>query len=174
MESIKKLEDMIAGWLKPIPHLPTTWRKWISENIWWLTLIGVILSILMLFTALAAISALMFSVGVVTSFAGTLAPVNTGMVLVASIVSLVFWAAIIALSAMAVTPLKNMKKKGWDLLFLVFVIEVASSVVSVVLNFNAVTFIPGLIGAAIGAAISAYFVFEIKSYFNGVTAVSKK
>ena len=44
MKSIYKLEKMIESWLKPVPHLPTEWRKWLADNAWWLTIIGVVLS----------------------------------------------------------------------------------------------------------------------------------
>ena len=46
MESIHKLENMIEGWLKPLPHLPTQWRKWLADNLWWITLVGVVLSVI--------------------------------------------------------------------------------------------------------------------------------
>lgn len=167
MESLKKLETTIEGWLKPIPHLPTTWRKWLSENVWWITLVGVILSILGLLALLATLLAAMSLFGAVSVYSGYYAPaVYTGMGLLAGLVSLAFLAITVVITAMAVAPLKLMKAKGWDLLFVAFVIGIVSQVVNVFINFNAVTVISGLVGAAIGAAISAYFLFEIRSYFK--------
>ena len=177
MESVNKLEKTIEGWLKPIPHLPATWRKWLGENLWWLTLIGVILSVIVVFTIIGAMFTAMSFLGSVNSIYGMYGITTasySGWWMMASVASLVFMVVTVAISSMAISPLKVQKKKGWDLLFLVFIVNIVSSVVSVILNFNMMTLIPGLIGTAIGAAISAYFLLEVKSQFNGVTAVSKK
>ena len=174
MESMNQFEKTIEGWLKPLPHLPATWRKWIGENIWWITLIGVILSIMGVFVMIGAIFTAMSIFGVATGVFGYVAPVYTGWWMLASVVSLAFMVITVAITAMAVSPLKNQKKKGWDLLFLTFVINVVAAVVNVVLSFSAISFIPALISAAIGAAISAYFLFEIRSQFNSATVLDKK
>lgn len=158
---------MIEGWLKPIPHLPTNWRKWLSQNVWWITLVGVILSVLGLLALLATLFAAMSLFGAASVYYGYYAPAAfTGMQFLASFVSMAFLAVTVVLMAMAVKPLRLMKAKGWDLMFIVFLIEIVSSVINVVLNFNAVTLISGLIGAVISAAISAYFLFELKPYFK--------
>ena len=68
METLHKLEDTIEGWLKPLPHLPEDWRKWIANNSWWITLIGVIISA---FGILGLAYALMIAIsffGAVSSF----------------------------------------------------------------------------------------------------------
>jgi len=177
MESINKLEKTIEGWLKPIPHLPITWRKWLGENVWWLTLLGVILSVIAVFTIIGAMFTAMSFLGSVNSIYGMYGMTSgsySSWWMISSVASLVFMVVTVAISAMAVNPLKAQKKKGWDLLLLVFIVNIVSSIVGVILNFNIMTLIPGLIGIAIGAAISAYFLFEVKSQFNGVTAVSKK
>jgi len=167
MESIKKIEDMIEGWLKPIPHLPTNWRKWISENIWWITLIGVILSVLGLLGLAVALLGAMSIIGTATVIYGAYTPVAyTGMQLVSSLVSLVLLAVTVVITAMAVKPLHVLSKKGWDLLFLAFLVGIVSQVVSAVLTINPALIITNLIGALIGAAISAYFLFEVRSYFK--------
>ena len=33
MSSMSKFEDMVAVWLKPLPHLPVAGQKWISVNV---------------------------------------------------------------------------------------------------------------------------------------------
>ena len=174
MESIKQLEKTIEGWLKPIPHLPVTWRKWLGLNVWWITLVGVILSALGILGLIGSLFAAMSIFGVATGIYGYVAPVYTGWWVLASIVSLAFMVVTVSITAMAISPLKIQKRKGWDLLFLVFIINVVSAVVSAILNFSVISFVGSLIGAAIGAAISAYFLFEIRSQFNGITAISKK
>lgn len=175
MEQIKRLEKTIEGWLKPLPHLPAEWRKWLGENAWWITGIGVIVSALALLGLIGMLFTAMAAVGTVTSIYGiSLAPVYTGTWYLATFVSLAFLALTTVLSAMAVNPLKAMKRKGWDLLFIVFLINVASGVISTLINLNAVTMVANLVGVAIGAVIGAYIIFELKSQYNGATVVHKE
>jgi drug/metabolite transporter (DMT)-like permease len=168
MESINKLENTIAGWLKPLPHLPTTWQKWIAENVWWITVIGVILSVIGVVALIGSLSFLSFVTSSSYYYGYYVAQSHTSLWMISSVVSILFMIVSIVLMAMAINPLKLMKKKGWGLLFLTFVVGALSTIVSIILNFNVFTFIPSIIFGAIGLAISAYFLYEIRSYFNGV------
>lgn len=163
MDSVKKLEEMVATWYKNVPHLPVAGQKWLSDNIWWLTLIAVILGVIGSFQLLVAsflLGGLAGSVyGVVLS---GIALFNIILTMVLALVSLV-------LSAMAISPLRAMQKKGWLLLFIVLLISVLSDVVSLVLSWNIFGFIFGLLFAAVGG----YFLYEIRSYF-GKVHVSKR
>ena len=175
MDSIHKFENTIEGWLKPLPHLPVDWRNWLAKNVWWLVLIGVILSVLGTFMLAAALFAAMAAISTVTSFYGVsginLAPVYTGWWYAASIVSLAFLVLTIIINAMAVSPLKAMKNKGWDLLFLTFVISVISSIVSIIFSFSSYTVVTTIISSVIGIVIGAYLLFEIRSNFKSTAAV---
>jgi hypothetical protein len=174
MEQIKQLEKTIEGWLKPLPHLPAEWRKWLGENAWWITGIGVIISALGLLGIIGLLLTAMSFIGVTTSIYGIpLTNVYSGTWYVATFASLAFLALTTVLSAMAVNPLKAMKRKGWDLLFMVFLINVASGVISAVIYLNPVTMVTNLVGVAIGAAIGAYVIFELKSQYNGAAVVHK-
>lgn len=170
MESIHKLENTIEGWLKPLPRLPADWRKWIANNVWWIVLVGVILSVLGVLMLVAAVFTAMSTAGTITSIYSAynigVTQVYTGWWYAASIASLAFLALTIVINAMAITPLKAQSKKGWDLLFLTFVVGVVSSIVSIVLNFSTYSVITSIITSAIGIAIGAYFLFEIRSYFK--------
>ena len=160
MDSLHKLEDMVEKWLKPLPHLPENWRKWLAENAWWLTLIGVILSVLVIFMLLGPI---LFVTAVTTSVYGVVvAETHAGLYMVAIWVSLALMVVVTIIEAFAVSPLKALSKKGWDLLFLSLAIGVASSVVSAVLNVS----IMSLISAAISAIIGSYVLFEVRSHFK--------
>ena len=166
MESIKKLEDMIAGLLKPLPHIPADWRKWISENIWWITLVGVVvdgLAALAIYQAATYINQLtnLWSVVGVSASSGW----TTSMM-----ISIALFILSAVIMAMAITPLKEMKKKGWDLLFMSAIVSVVASV----FNYGYGDIVTSIIGAAIGAVVGMYFLFEIRSHFNGATVVSKK
>ena len=173
MELVHKLENTIGGWLKSLPHLPANWSKWLANNAWWIVLIGVIISIFgILGLAYVLMIALTFF-GAATTFMGY---AYSGVAystwwIVVSIVSFALLIITTVLEAMAISPLKAMKQKGWDLMFLVFLIGVLSGVVSAVVNFNAISILPNLIWTAISAVISAYVLFEVRSYFK--TAVTK-
>jgi uncharacterized membrane protein HdeD (DUF308 family) len=164
MESVHNLEKTVAGWYKDVPHLPKGAQKWLAENAWWLVAIGALLAALSL---LALIPLVLFAFGLSTAFGGVAAMGGYNytvgafawLSVLVSLVTLGFYAV---LSGMAITPLKAHKKRGWDLLFLIFIIEVASSVLTLVVSFN----IGSLIGGLISAAIGAYFLFEIRGYFG--------
>jgi uncharacterized membrane protein len=164
MEYVKKLEDMIEGWLKPVPHLPAAWRKWMAENVWWLVIISVVLEV---FAVIGMYNAAMLITnnpwyGYLEAYG---APSHAGMTLY-TMVTMAFLAVSAVLMAMAVNPLKAKHKKGWDLLFLATLVGVASSLAGAVLGLSFTYLVSGIFSAVIGAAIGSYFLFEIRSYFK--------
>lgn len=160
MEQIKQLEKNIEVWLKPVPHLPESWRKWLAENIWWFTVIGIVLSVMGALAILTALSVALPFILVASFFGFNL------FSFLFSIVSLVLYVGIIVAMSKAVTPLRSLHRKGWDLMFTATVISYLISAIGLLVNFNAVTFVSSVAGAAIGIAISAYFMFEIRTYFK--------
>lgn len=170
MGLVHTLENTVAGWLKPVPHLPKGAQKWIAENVWWIVLIGVVLSAIGLLISLAAFLgalALVGSYGAVYGGVVASSYVGGGWVL-SGILSLVFTVALIALLATAISPLKAMKKKGWTTLFLITLLDAVYVVLSAVLSLNVIGFIFGIIFGAIGLAIASYLLFEIRSHFVAV------
>lgn len=153
VEAIHKLEATVAGWLSKAPHLPEGGRKWLGENAWWIVMIGAILTALAILTGLGAI----FVVGALTLGFGFI-------FLIGAIILLVIRAGIVVLLGMAIAPLKQRSKKGWDLLFLTLVVEAALLVLDLVVNFGLGSIFT-LVYGAVGIAIAAYFVFEIRSQF---------
>lgn len=162
MESLHKLESTVAGWLKDVPHLPTEVRKWIAENAWWIAIVGVVIGgfgILTLLGALAVVgglAAVSVGVGVGAALAGTF--------LIASFVSLAALVINVVLEALAIKPLKSLSKRGWDLLFLAAVLNFGFSAVSALLRYDII----GVVFAALGAAVTSYFLFEVVAYFKPV------
>ena len=117
-----------------------------------------------IFTALAFL-------GAATSYFGYYAVQSyTGWWVLASVISLLFMIAIVVISAISINPLKNLQKKGWSLLFLTLIVSAVEIIVGAIINFNAVSFIFSIIFGAIGLAISAYFLYEIRSYFKSAVA----
>lgn len=174
MGFVKNLENTVAGWLKPVPHLPKAAQKWIAENVWWIVLIGVVLSAIGLLVSLAAFLGALALVG--TYYGGALAVsgyTGGGWVL-SGILSLIFTVGLITLLATAISPLKAMKKKGWTLLFLITLLDAVYVVLSAVLSLSVIGFIFGIIFGAIGLAIALYLLFEIRSYFVAVKSEHAK
>lgn len=163
MQIVHKLETKVAQWLKNAPHLPPEFRKWLAENSWWLTLIGVIIGALAIFPLL---SLTIFASGLTATFSAYYPyayGAQSGLVQASLWTSLGFYVVVVVLEALAVSPLKNMKKSGWDLLFLTLLVSVTSSIVNVVLTYS----LGGLFGAALAAVIGSYVLFEIRGHFSG-------
>ena len=166
MFKISKVENMVGGWLKSVPHLPRGGQKWLAENVWWIVLIGVIAGAISLLVGLAAIFSYMAFVGNAASYYYTVSPYGSGWI-IGTVVSLLFSVAIVILLATAITPLKALKLSGWNKLFIVLLVNAVSAVLGAILSFSVGGFIFGIIFGAIGVAISAYFIFEIRSHFGG-------
>jgi hypothetical protein len=163
MESLKNLETMVASWYKSVPHLPKNGQKWLAENAWWLTLVGVVLG------AMGVVSVLMVTLVAGTILVGVGGAVGAalgGIALIAVLLSLAFAIVDIVISAMAISQLKAMQMKGWSLLFLVAMINVLSLFVSFLFSLNLFSLVWGLLFAAVGV----YFLYEVRDYFTGTKA----
>jgi hypothetical protein len=163
MVNTTKIENMVAGWLKPMPHLPKGGQKWLAENVWWIVLIGVIASAISL---LIGIGSIFVYIALVETYSSvySAAAYGPGWV-IGSVVSLLFSVLIVVLLAMAISSLKAGQKSGWNKLFLVLLINAVSVVIGAVLTLNPIGFVVGILFGAIGVAIGAYFTFEIRSHF---------
>lgn len=164
MESLHKLELTVAGWYKDLPHLPESGRKVLATNVWWLVLVGVVLGAL-------ALSGLFMTI-MVTSFVliGFGGAVGAAAGVVAFLGTLVFFALAvidIVIAAMAVSPLKQMQKRGWRLLFIITLLNVVSVIVSFLSHFD----VFGLLWSLLVTAVGAYFLYEVRDYFQGADGV---
>ena len=167
MEFIGKLERTILGWAKDVPHLPVGVRKWIADNIWWIVVIGAVLSgisVLVLvgglFANLSTLSSPIISYYASSAFVGWL--------VVTTAVSLVFAVIECLLLAFAVNPLKEKQKKGWVLLFAVWLVGIIAAVVDAILTLNVLSFLGNVIFGAVWVVITGYFLFEIHGQFAHV------
>ena len=173
MDLINKLEKTILGWVKNVPHLPVGVQKWLAVNVWWIILVVAILSGLATLFALFGLFVLITLIGSVSStyyVTGT----TSSWAIVSSAVSVVFLALVTLICAVAIKPLQNKQKKGWVLLFLSWIVNGVSVVVSSVLSMSVVGFIIGIMFGAIYLAISGYFIFEIHGQFAHAPIKVKK
>ena len=173
MELINKLERIVLGWVKNVPHLPATGQKWLGVNVWWIALIAAIIGgiwflfalngLFSLLTLLSSVSNLYYVTNTYTDYA-----------IFKAIIGLVFLGLTVAALALAISPLKDRLKKGWVLLFLAWIISALSIVVSAVLSLSVIGFIISIIFGAIFLAIGGYFLFEIHGQFAHPTKRAKK
>ena len=175
MTALGELETTLGGWYKSAPHLPKNGQKWLADNLWWLALIGAVLSILGLLVVIPAFFATLavtsyVTGGVSTYYSSTYYNSLGGLYWLSLLVSLVSYIVTTILLALAVNPLKAKSKKGWEFLFWSYLANFAFSVVSAIVIVN----IPGVIGSIIGVAVGGYFLFEVRSYFGAKHKVSAK
>jgi hypothetical protein len=164
MQQVAQIEKTVAGWMKDLPHLPKGLTKWLAENAWWLVIIGVVFGV---FGLLATLSAMTLGSAVLGALG---APVLGGAFFVSSLISLIGAGVAVVVEAMAISLLKAMQKKGWDLLFLSTLVSVAGAVVSSLVSVNII----GIVWAALAAAISFYVLLEVKSYFGAKAKLAEK
>ena len=174
MQQIETIEKLVAGWYAQVPHLPAGGRKWLADNAWWIVIVGLVLSV---FGLLGLLSVLFLAGTALTVLGGAAGGIGGaavgaavgGAVLIAGLVSVAVYLVEVVLMGMAISPLKEHKKRGWNLIFYVTLLNVVSVVVSGVLNFN----IPSLVFGLIWIAIGAYFLFEVRGLFGGTPVVAK-
>jgi hypothetical protein len=169
MENVRKLEVMVASWYKNMPHLPKNGQKWLSENAWWLVLLWVVLGAM----GVGGVIMATFFAGALLSSVGPVAAAVGGIAFVAVVIAMLFSVVILVLSGMAIAPLRALQKKGWTLLFIVVLLEVAAHAASFLLSFNLFALVSNLLFTAVGA----YFLFEIRDMFvasHAKKAVAKK
>jgi len=169
MQQIKKIELKLAQWYDSAPHLPVRGQKWLTDNAWWIDLIGVILSaigMLMIFLAI------LVATGVLGILFGIGGVAIGGLLLVAALINVAFAIVEIVFLAMAIIPLKNGQKRGWNYLFVVLLLSTLSTLVSFLFHLNAGGLV-ALFWNAVCLAIWGYFLFEIRRYLVGAKAASR-
>lgn len=167
MELLSKLEHTIAKWLREVPHLPLNIRRWFGDNLWWIILIGAILSGLSVFGLIIALFSNISMLGsqFIAYYAST---TFVTLAIVKTVVSLVFAAISCVLLSLAVTPLKEKQKKGWVLIFVSWLVNAVSVVVSAIITLNPFSFLTSIIFGALGLLVGLYFIFEIHGQFAHV------
>ena len=118
LKKLDKIEAVVAERLEPLPHLPEGFRTWLGANVWWIVAIGAVVSAIAAFSLLP----LLFGAAAFLSFLGSYGYVSSVNVL-DGVISLALLAAQAVLLFMAIQPLKDKAKKGWTLLFAVYLYD---------------------------------------------------
>jgi len=167
MDFLKKLEEKVFGWFKAAPNLPNDARKWLGENIWWIIIVGVILTVL---NILRGLKTLEEQVSLQGTVAGSyyVSSSTSDWIIVTVGVSVFFLILEAILMFLSIQPLKEKQKKGWVLLFAAWLISAVGLVVNALLTLGVFSFIITLLFGAVWLAISGYFLFEIHGQFAHV------
>ncbi len=169
MRVLETFERTVGEWLQPLPHLPASWRKWLGRNVWWIIVIDLALSV---FALIGAVAVFVTGASILTGLAvsGYLpAQTASGAALLQAGSALTLSLVQVVILALSVRPLRQQERRGWELLFLLFIVSAISVVVSAILSFDLSSIFLSLISGAIGLAISAYLLFEIRDSFTTAT-----
>lgn len=166
MKQLAPLEEAIAKMHKDLPHLPSSITKWLVDNAWWLVVIGVVIGV---FAALSILTALTAGSAIVGAFLGASAG---GVVFASSLVSLIAAVLTLTIEATAIQPLKAKQKRGWDLVFLAFLVGIVGSVVSAIFG-GAYGMVSGIIWTLVWGAVGLYLLFELRVHYVGAKSTSK-
>jgi hypothetical protein len=170
MDQLQKLEATLAEvFEKKAPYqLPASTRKSLAGAMWWLALV---FGLLQLWAAWGlwhlghiADKWVDYANSISVAYGNGAAVVNhLGMFYYLSLGVVVIDAVLLL---MAVPQLKVFKKRrGWNFLYYSLLINVAYGVVRIFSEVGGG--VSQLLGAVIGSAIGAYFLFQVRSYFNG-------
>lgn len=156
LKTINKLEILVQSRLKSLPHLPVNAQKWLAVNIWWLALIGI---------CLFFFSNLVLGSAILSFLDKNILDKNSSITIIILLLSIIGMLFI----AMAIMPLKKLKRIGWQYLFVALLFNVLWAVVSAILSLSVIGFLTSIFSSLIGLFITTYLLFEIRSFF-----VSKK
>ncbi len=165
METLHKLEAQLEPLFKDLPELPKN-AKDTLVSIWpYLALFLAIIQLAAAFTVWGAVT----STNRILEAANYLsASIGYGVVYsqtdkILLYVGIGFLIVNAAIFLMAYKPLSEKSKKGWDLLFLASVVNVAYGVLQIFLvGYGLPSFLMSLVGSAIGF----YLLFQIKNNYT--------
>jgi len=133
--------------------LPTSLREVLVQYGPWVTLVVALLSLPAIF--------IIFGAGAVVSVYGALAGVSYSPLFYVAILVLIVQ---VVLMFMAVSPLLKRRRLGWQLVFYASTISVLYSVFNS-FSYGYFSFF-GLLWGLIGATVSYYVIFQIRSYYK--------
>lgn len=137
-------------------NLPDSWRKWLADNVWWLAILGGVLSLLGAFYSWKAAN---YTSGYLINLGVQVEAFRPGPIIYLVLAAMVLEGVLLL---MAYNNLKLHKKAGWNIMFYVSLISI---VISVLYVFTPGYGISTLIGGAIDAFIGWFLLFQVRRYF---------
>jgi len=147
-----ELEEIIEGWYKNVPHLSKPSRQWLAGNIWWLALVGAVVSACGLLVVVPALLA---------AFDSSYYSAMSGGAWLSAVLMLAGYVVTTVLLGLSVRPLREKVRSGWKFLFW-------SVLVSAILNALSALFVYNLYNAfmaVVSAGVAGYLLFEMRDSF---------
>ena len=172
MATVKDIESTMARWYRNVPHLPKGGREWLADNVWWLALIGAIVSVIGLFGAIPLLFALLTFDSVVNgvSIYANVNPAGRGLFTLNLFVTVIVYIVTTVILVLSVNPLRAKARRGWELLFWSLLIEFAIGAVVAIVSLA----VSSLISDILAALIGGYLLFEIRDYFGTAHRTAKE
>jgi len=167
MGPINTLETSLEKISKDLPQLPKNAKKTIAQIVPWLVLLGAVLSL----WAAWAMWDWAHVANTYVNWANQISAAYGGTPIATSRLSAGIWIALAVLLAEAVLmfiafpALRAFKKSGWNLLFILSLVNIVYGIVMMFTNNYGG--IGSLIGSVIGTAIGWYFLFQIREEYLG-------
>ncbi|HRJ06132.1 MAG TPA: hypothetical protein PK096_01015 [Candidatus Saccharibacteria bacterium] len=160
---LEQLLDDTVNKKQPL-QLPTNVRKWLADNVWWMSLAGGVLSLWGAWSFWQVghyLSGVSTYLNELARVSGTTAySADLGVMWYVALIGLVIEGILLLL---ATSKLKQGSKSGWNLLFYTSLVSLAVGLVYL--------FVPGygfggLLGTLVGTAVGWFFLFQIRSRFT--------
>jgi hypothetical protein len=170
MSTLNRIEEPLNGLFGDKGHvqLPEAAKNWIARYAWMLALIGGVLLLLSSWTFWTAANALHALNAYCNSYASNPSLRGIAHECMASSPGVFFYVAFITVLAtgilyiVAALKLKEMSKVGWDLLFIASLVYLVYGILTIFAGYGI-----NIVAAVIGAAVTWFFLFQIRSRFTG-------
>lgn len=173
-KNLEKIEDTVASWYDRMPHLPKEWRDWLAGNVWWLALVGAVVSALGLIVIVPALTTALdvahYGESLRSMYGSSYYDQYGGMAWFSLMLGMFGYIVSTILLSLSVNNLKDKKKLGWRLLFWSYAANFVLNVIGAVVLMRPYSALMSVASAAVGA----YFLVEIRNYFGAHTRKKAK
>lgn len=172
MSAYNRFENTLAMWHKRAPHLSPSYLNWLVTHSWRLDILGAMMSVystFVLIPLLVTTLALTPSVNII----GPDVPYDhdsLGLAWVALLLTMIIFFVTAIMLTFAAKPVKDRLKKGWDLMFRAYLLNVLLGIITTVL-------VPSLFELAVVVFITlgaGYLLLEVRSEFSAVPKKNAK
>jgi hypothetical protein len=174
-DSVNWAEKASGRIISNIPNLPKGGQKWLAQNIWWIVLVGVILGVVGIISQIKHLVDINTAVNTLGVFGQYIAQrAFSGWWMTVYVITLVLSALVLFIASQSIQPLKKKQAKGWRILFFSLVAGLVAAVVAAVLGLDVANIITSTAIGLIAFLIGAYFLFQVKSFFEPTAKTAKK
>ncbi|MEI6237764.1 MAG: hypothetical protein WCP03_04155 [Candidatus Saccharibacteria bacterium] len=167
MGPLDTLETALVGVSKQLPQIPKNAKKIIADIAPWITLAGGLLFLLLAWFAYEGAR----TASSVADWANQINAIyGTGTKIVTNNLTASLWITLLILAVEAILmfvafpALRKFKKSGWNMLFIISIVNIAYGIVTL-FTYNGGIF--SLFSSIIGTAIGWYLLFQVREIYLG-------